>query len=83
MAKTYLSRERRRRRASIANPPVRGELTLRLATISLAYPVTAPGSTLDYNAYISNAAPRTCFDADDARPHSRITDVRPAGRGCN
>src|SRR5437763_11566716 len=34
--------------------------------ITVAYPVAAPGSTLDYNAYVTNAPPGTCFDADDA-----------------
>jgi len=44
--------------------------TVTLATswqqVSVTLPVSSPGSTFDYNAYVSNAAPGTCFYADDA-----------------
>jgi len=41
-------------------------LTTDWQQIAVAYPVAAPGSALDYNAYVTNAPPGTCFDADDA-----------------
>jgi hypothetical protein len=42
-------------------------LTTDWQQLSLTYSAVAPGSsTLDYNVYISSAAPGTCFYADDA-----------------
>jgi len=34
--------------------------------VSVAYTTVSPGSTLDFNAYVTGAAPGTCFYADDA-----------------
>jgi hypothetical protein len=36
--------------------------------VTVSYTITAPGSTLDFNAYLSSAdaPPGTCFYADDA-----------------
>ncbi len=34
--------------------------------ITVAYTVQSPGSSLDFNAYVNNAATGTCFYADDA-----------------
>ena len=34
--------------------------------VSIPYVPVAPGSSLDYNAYVSSAAPGNCFYADDA-----------------
>ncbi len=34
--------------------------------ISVAYTIQSPGSSLDFNAYVNNAATGTCFYADDA-----------------
>jgi PKD repeat protein len=34
--------------------------------ITVTYKVQSPGSTLDYNAFVTNAASGTCFYADDA-----------------
>jgi hypothetical protein len=36
--------------------------------VSVSYTITTPGSSLDFNAYLSsaNAPPGTCFYADDA-----------------
>ena len=41
-------------------------LTTSWQHLNVTMPVTAPGSTLDYNAYVSKAAPGSCFYADDA-----------------
>jgi hypothetical protein len=42
-------------------------LTTSWRQVSLNYAVVAPGaSTLDFNAYVSKAAPGTGFYADDA-----------------
>jgi hypothetical protein len=42
-------------------------LTTAWQQVSVAYTPLAPGaSTLDYTAYVANAAPGTCFYADDA-----------------
>jgi len=42
-------------------------LTTAWQQISVRYAPLAPGaSTLDYKAYVANAAPGICFDADDA-----------------
>jgi hypothetical protein len=47
-----------------------GTSTVKLSTswqqATVTLPVSTPGSTFDYNAYVSNAAPGTCFYADDA-----------------
>jgi hypothetical protein len=34
--------------------------------VTVAYTTQAPGSSLDFNAYVSSAAPGSCFSADDA-----------------
>jgi parallel beta-helix repeat protein len=41
-------------------------LTTSWQKVSVTATVAVPGSTLDFNAYISSAAPGTCFSADDA-----------------
>jgi len=41
-------------------------LTTSWQQVGARYTVQAPGSTLDFNAYVSGAAPGTCFHADDA-----------------
>lgn len=41
-------------------------LTTSWQQVSVAYTTQSPGSTLDFNAYVSSAAPGTCFYADDA-----------------
>jgi parallel beta-helix repeat protein len=42
-------------------------LTTSWSQVSVTYSPAAPGSsTLDFNAYVSNASPGTCFYADDA-----------------
>ena len=33
--------------------------------VSVAYAAQVPGSSLDFNAYVSSAVPGTCFYADD------------------
>ena len=40
-------------------------LTTSWQQVSLSYTPVAPGSTLDFNAYVTKAAPGTCFAADD------------------
>jgi parallel beta-helix repeat protein len=40
-------------------------LTTSWQQVSVSYATQAPGSTLDFNAYVSSAAPGTCFYADD------------------
>jgi hypothetical protein len=40
-------------------------LTTSWQKLSLDYTPVAPGSTLDFNTYISSAPPGTCFFADD------------------
>jgi PKD repeat protein len=42
------------------------KLTTSWQLVTVTLPVTRPGSTFDFNAYISGAAPGTCFYADDA-----------------
>jgi parallel beta-helix repeat protein len=39
-------------------------LTTSWQQVSVSYTTQAPGSTLDFNAYVSSAAPGTCFYAD-------------------
>jgi PKD repeat protein len=34
--------------------------------VTATLPISSPGSSLDYNAYVTKAAPGTCFYADDA-----------------
>jgi hypothetical protein len=41
-------------------------LTTSWQQITATLPISTPGSTIDENAYITNAAPGTCFYADDA-----------------
>jgi hypothetical protein len=41
-------------------------LTTTWSQVGVSLPIASPGSTLDFNAYISSAAPGTCFYADDA-----------------
>jgi parallel beta-helix repeat protein len=41
-------------------------LTTSWQQVSARYTVQSPGSTLDFNAYVSGAAPGSCFHADDA-----------------
>jgi PKD repeat protein len=41
-------------------------LTTSWQQVTVAHPVASPGSNLDLNAYVSGAAPGTCFYADDA-----------------
>jgi parallel beta-helix repeat protein len=41
-------------------------LTTAWQRISTSYATQSPGSTLDFNAYVTGAAPGTCFHADDA-----------------
>jgi PKD repeat protein len=41
-------------------------LTTSWQEISTSHVIQSPGSTLDLNAYVTNAAPGTCFSADDA-----------------
>ena len=40
-------------------------LTTSWQQVSVSYTPVAPGSTLDFNAYVTKAAPGTCFEADD------------------
>jgi PKD repeat protein len=40
-------------------------LTTSWQQVSLSYTPTAPGSTLDFNAYVTKAVPGNCFYADD------------------
>jgi hypothetical protein len=40
-------------------------LTTSWQQVSASYTPVAPGSTLDLNAYVTKAAPGTCFQADD------------------
>jgi len=42
------------------------KLTTDWQYVDVTLPVTSPGSTLDFNAHVMNAAPGTCFYADDA-----------------
>jgi carbohydrate binding protein with CBM4/9 domain len=41
-------------------------LTTSWQQVKAAYTTTSPGSTLDFNAYVTGAPPGTCFYADDA-----------------
>jgi parallel beta-helix repeat protein len=41
-------------------------LTTSWQQTSVDYTIGSPGSTLDFNAYVTSAAPGTCFYADDA-----------------
>jgi PKD repeat protein len=41
-------------------------LTTSWQQVTVRYPIASPGSSLDYNAYVSSAASGTCFYADDA-----------------
>jgi hypothetical protein len=43
-------------------------LTTSWQQVTVSYTITAPGSTLDFNAYLSSAdaPPGSCFYADDA-----------------
>ena len=41
-------------------------LTTSWQKVSLNYTTVAPGSSLDFNTYITGAPPGTCFYADDA-----------------
>ena len=41
-------------------------LTTAWQQVKVTYTVTAAGSTLDFNAYVSSAVPGTCLYADDA-----------------
>jgi acid phosphatase type 7 len=41
-------------------------LTTSWQQVSVTYNTVSPGSTLDFSAYVSSAAPGTCFYADDA-----------------
>jgi hypothetical protein len=41
-------------------------LTTSWAQVTVAYTTQVPGSSLDFNAYVSSAAPGSCFYADDA-----------------
>jgi hypothetical protein len=34
--------------------------------VMVTYATASPGSSLEWNAYVSSAAPGTCFYADDA-----------------
>jgi len=55
--------------------------------VTVTYTVVAPGSTLDFRAYVSNAAPGTAFYADDASivssppPPPTITSFAPSSGG--
>jgi PKD repeat protein len=42
------------------------KLTTSWQQVSVTLAVSSPGSTLDFNAYVTNAAPGPCFYADDA-----------------
>ena len=42
------------------------KLTTAWQQVTVTYTITAPGSTLDFNAYLSSASPGTCFYADAA-----------------
>jgi hypothetical protein len=44
-------------------------LTTSWQQLSISYVPNVPGSTLDFNAYISSAPPGTCFTADDVDIH--------------
>ena len=44
----------------------RTTLTTDWQQVTVNLPVTSPGSTIDFNAHVINAAPGTCFYADDA-----------------
>jgi parallel beta-helix repeat protein len=52
---------------STLNGTVTSQITLTTSwqQVSVSYAPLAPGSTLDFNAYVSKAAPGTCFVADD------------------
>jgi hypothetical protein len=41
-------------------------LTTSWQLVTVSYTIASPGSTLDFNEYVSSAAPGTCFYADDA-----------------
>jgi PKD repeat protein len=41
-------------------------LTTSWQLVTVSYTIASPGSTLDFNAYVSSAAPGACFYADDA-----------------
>jgi parallel beta-helix repeat protein len=52
---------------SVGSASTVATLTTSWQQVSLPYTPTSPGtSSLDYNAYVSSAAPGTCFYADDA-----------------
>ena len=40
-------------------------LTTSWQPVSVDYTIVSPGSSLDFNAYVTSAAPGTCFYADD------------------
>jgi parallel beta-helix repeat protein len=52
---------------STLNGTVTSQITLTTSwqQVSVSYTPVAPGSTLDFNAYVTKAVPGTCFDADD------------------
>lgn len=41
-------------------------LTTSWQQVTVTYAIASPGFSLDFNAYVSSAAPSTCFYADDA-----------------
>jgi PKD repeat protein len=47
-------------------PVIQVTLTTSWQKVTVSYTTASPGSTLDFNAYVSSAAPGTCFYADDA-----------------
>jgi hypothetical protein len=52
--------------ALLGSAATRVTLTTAWQQVTVSYPIAGPGSTLDFQAYIDNAAPGTCFYADDA-----------------
>jgi parallel beta-helix repeat protein len=50
----------------VGSPTTQVALTTSWQPVSVSYTTGSPGSTLDFNAYVSSAAPGTCFYIDDA-----------------
>ena len=51
---------------AVGSAVTQSTLTTSWQKLSVPYTIGSPGSTLDFNAYISSAAPGSCFYADDA-----------------
>jgi PKD repeat protein len=50
----------------VGSPAAQVTLTTSWQKVTLTHTTASPGSTLDFNAYVTSAAPGTCFYADDA-----------------